>query len=156
MPYPPNKILPDTDRHAKVTKNLRLAKERTRFQANKRRSQPTRWKSGQKVMFLSDTIDLPNVNKKMKPRWLRPFPMTQVHYQRNKCTLDLTSNSDLRYIYKTFHIRILKPYCENNQHEVPQRHHSETGPIKGDTCEVEKAVNFRFSHPAREPLYQSR
>ena len=38
MLYPLNKILADTDRHAQVTNNLKLAKERQTFQCNKRRN----------------------------------------------------------------------------------------------------------------------
>ena len=70
MPYPLNRIVADTDRHAQVTHNLKIAKQRQSFQANKRRNQPPRWKIGQKVMLSSQNINLPNINKKMKPRWL--------------------------------------------------------------------------------------
>ena len=70
MPYPVNKIVADTDRHAQVTHNLKIAKERQSFQANKRSNQPPRWKIGQKVMLSSQNINLRHVNKKMKPSWL--------------------------------------------------------------------------------------
>ena len=90
------------------------------------------------------------------PRWLGPFPITQVYDQRNNYTLDLTSNTDLRQIHKTFHMGLLKPYRENNLQELPQRYYSEPGPMKDDRYEVENVVNFRFSHSAREPLHQIR
>ena len=50
----------------------------------------------------------------------------------------------------------MQPYRENNHHEIPQRHYSEPGPVKDDRYDVEAAVNYRFSHPAREPRYQIR
>ena len=92
----------------------------------------------------------------MKSRWLEPFPITQVNYQPNNYTLNLSSNAELWHIHKAFHIGLLKPYCENNQLEFLQCHYSESWPMKDDRYEVEKAVNFRFSHAAREPLYQTR
>ena len=107
-------------------------------------------------MLSSQKINLPNVNKEMKRRWLGPFPITQVHYQRNNYTLDLSSNFDLRHTHNTFHIGLLKPYRENNQPVFPQRHYVAPGPVKDDRYEVEKAFNLRFSHPARDPLYQIR
>ena len=51
---------------------------------------------------------------------------------------------------------LLKPYCENDQQVLPECHHAEPGPVEDDRCEVEKAVNFRFRHPGRDPLYQIR
>ena len=90
----------------------------------------------------------------MKPRWLVPFRITQVNYQRNNYTLDLSSNSDLRHIHKTSHIGLLKPHRENHQDQFPQRHYNQSGRVKDDRYEVEKVVNFRSSHAAREPLYQ--
>ena len=107
-------------------------------------------------MLSSQNINLPNVNKKMKARWLGLFPISQVNYQRNNYTLDLSSNADLRHIHKTFHIGLLKPHRENDLREFPRRHYSTPGPVQDDRYEVEKAVNFRFSHSAREPLYQIR
>ena len=101
-------------------------------------------------------MNLANINKKMKPRWLGPFLITQVNYQHNNYTLHLSSNSELRHIHKTFHIGLLKLYGENNQQQFPQRHYGEPGPVKDDRHEVEKAVNFRFSYPATEALYQIR
>ena len=83
LPYPLNKIVADTDRHAQGTNKLKIEKERQSFPAKKRRNQPPRWQIGQKVLLSSQNINLPNVNKKMKPRWLRPFPITQVDYNRN-------------------------------------------------------------------------
>ena len=156
MRYPLNKIVADTDRHARVTDNLRLAKEYHFFQANKRRNLPPRWKIAQKVILSSQNIHYPNVNKKMKPRWLGPFPITPVSYQRNNYTLDLNSNSDLHYFHKTCHIQLLKCYRKNNQHEFPQRHNRKPGPVTADKYKLEKGVNFRFSHSAREPLCQIR
>ena len=149
MPYSLNKIAVDSDRHAEVTKNLTIAKDRQSFQANKRRDQPPRWKIGQKVMVSSQNINLPNVNKKMKPRWLGPFPIIQVNYNRNNYTLNLDSNFDLRHIHNTFYIGLLKPHRENNQHVFPGRHYAEPGPVKDDRCEVEKAVKFRRSEERR-------
>ena len=105
-------------------------------------------------MLSSQNINLPNVNKKMKPRWLGPFPVTQVNYQRNNYTVNLSSNFDLCHIHNTFHIGLLKPHHEDMQQVFPQRHYAEPGPVKDHRYEVDKAVNFQFSHPAREPLYQ--
>ena len=156
MPYPLNKIVVDSDRHAQVTNNLQIAKKRQSFLANERRNQPPRWRIGQKAMLSSQNINLPNVNKKMKPRWLGPCPITQVNYNRNNYTLNLDSNFDLRHILNTFHIGLLKPYRENNQPVFPGRHYAEPGPVKDDRCEVEKAVKFRFSHSGRDPLYHIR
>ena len=156
MPYPRNKIVADTDRHVNVTTNLNLANERQWLQANKRRNQAPRCKIGQKVMLSSQNINLRNVNKKMKPTWLGLFPITQVNYQLNNYTHDLSSNCDLRHIDKTFHIGLVKPYRENNQHEFPQPYYNQLGPVTDDRYEVKKAVNFRFSQIAREPLYAIR
>ena len=107
MPYPLYKIVADTDRHAQVTNNLKLAMERQSLQANKKGNQPPRWKMAQKVMLSSQNINLPNVNTKMKPWWLGPFPITQVNYSRNNYTLNLDSNFDLRHMHNTFHIGLL-------------------------------------------------
>ena len=85
-----------------------------------------------------------------------PFPITQVNYNRNNYTLNLDSNFHLRHIHNTFHIGLLKPYRENNQQVFPERHYAEPGPVNDHRYEVEKAVNFKFSHPARDPLYQIR
>ena len=74
----------------------------------------------------------------MKQRWLGPFPIAQVNYQCNNYILDVSSNPDLRQIYKTFHIRLLKPTPANNQHEFLQCDLSEPGPVKNDRHEVEK------------------
>ena len=156
MPYPLNKIVADTDRHAQVTNNLKVAKERQSFQANKRRNQPPRWKIGQRVMLSSQNINLPNVNKKMKPRWLGPFPITQVNYNRNNYTLNLDRNFDRGHIHNTFYMGLLEPYREYTQHVFSKRHYAEPGPGTDDRYEVEKAVNFRFSHTGRDPLYQIR
>ena len=107
-------------------------------------------------MLSSQNINLPNVNKKMKPRWFGPFPITLVTYNHNKYTLNLDSHVDLRHIHNTVHIGLLKPYHENNQQVCPERHYAEPGPVKDDRYEVEKAVSFTFSHPARDPLHQIR
>ena len=119
MLYPLNKIVADTARHTQVTRKLKLTKERQSFQANRRRNQPPRWKIGQKVMLSSQNINLPNVNKKMKPRWMGPFPITQVNYNRNNYSLNLDSNFDLCHIHNTYHIGLLKPYRGNNQQVFP-------------------------------------
>ena len=156
MPYPLNKIVAESDRHAQLTNDLKRTKKRQSFQANKRRNQALRWKIAQKVMLSSQNINLPNVNKKMKPRWLEPFPITQVNHQRNNYSLDLSSNAPLRQIHKTFQIGLLKSYDENHQHEFPQCPYSKPGPVKDVWCVVEEAVHFRFSHLAKEPLYQIR
>ena len=156
MPYALNKIVAELDRHAQAPNNLKLEKERQWFQADKRRNQPPRWKIAEKVMLLSEKINLPNVNKTMKPRWLGPFTITQVYYQRNNYTLDLSSNEDLRQIHNTLYIGLQKSYRENNQQEFPQRHYREPGPVKDDRCAVEKAINFGCSHTAREHLDQIR
>ena len=156
MPYPLNKLVADTDRHAQVTNNLKVAKVRQSFQANKRRHQPSRCKIEQKVMLSSQNINLPNVNKTRKPRWLCLFPIKQVNYQRSNYTLDVSSNFDLRYMHNTFHIGLLKPYRENNQQVFTEHYYAEPGPVKDGRYEVEKAVTFRFSHPARDPFYQIR
>ena len=105
-------------------------------------------------MLSLPNINLPNVNKKMKPRWLRPFPITQVNKQGNNYTIDLSSNSDLRQVYTTFHIELLKPYRENKDNEFQQRDYSKPGPVKDHRYEVEEAVDFSFRHPTREDLYQ--
>ena len=68
MPYPLNIIVADTDRHAQVTNNLKIAKERQSFQANKRTNHPTIRKIAGQVMLSLQNINLPNVHKKMKPR----------------------------------------------------------------------------------------
>ena len=156
MLYPFNEIVPDIDRPAQESNNLQLGQESQSFQANKRRDQGPRWKIGQKEILLSQNMNLPNDNKKMMPRWLEPFPITQVYDQRNNYTLDLSSITDLRQIHKTFHIGLLKAYRENKRQELPQRPYSEPGPMKDDRYEVENVVDFRFSHPAREPLHQIR
>ena len=81
-------------------------------------------------MLSLQNINLPNVNKKMKTRRLGPFPITQVNYQCNNYTLDLSSNSHLRNIYKSFNIGLLKSYHENTYHEFHLRHCSEPAPVK--------------------------
>ena len=68
MPYPLNIIVVDTDRHAQVTNNLKIAKERQSLQANKRTNHPTIRKIAAQVMLSSQNINQPNVHKKMKPR----------------------------------------------------------------------------------------
>ena len=80
MLYHNNKIIAESDRHGEVTNNLKLVKERQSFQANKRRNQAPKWKIGQQLMLSTQNMNLPNVNKKMKPRWLGPFPITKVNY----------------------------------------------------------------------------
>ena len=107
-------------------------------------------------MLYSQNINLPNVNQKLKLRWLQLFPITQVNYQRNDHNLDLRCDAELCHIYKFFHIGLLKPYGQNDQDGFAQPHHTETVPEKDVSYDIEKAVNFRFSHPAREPLYQIR
>ena len=92
----------------------------------------------------------------MRPRGSGPFTITQVNYQRNNYTLDLSSNLYHRHIHNTFNIVLLNAYRENNQQVFPKRQHGEPGPVNGDRYEVKKAVNFRFSYPARDPLYQIR
>ena len=156
MPYPRNQIVAESDRHAHVTKDSKLGQERQLFPGTKSSNQPPRCTMGQKVMLSLQNINSPNVNKRMKPRWLRPFPITQDNDQRNNYNRNLSSNAVLRHIPKTFHIGLLKLYRETNRHELPQRHHREQGPLKDDRYGVEKRVNFRFRQPAREPLYQMR
>ena len=102
MPYPLNKIVADSDRHAQVTNNLKLAKERQSLQANKRRNQPPRWQSAQQVMLASQNMNLTHVNKKMKPRCQGPFPITRLKHQCNQYSADPSSNADLRHIQKPF------------------------------------------------------
>ena len=51
---------------------------------------------------------------------------------------------------------LLKPWRENNQEVFPKCHHAEPGPVKDDKYELEKAVNFRFSHLARDHLHEIR
>ena len=92
----------------------------------------------------------------MKPRWLGQFPITQVNYQDNNYTLDLSRNAELCHIHKTLPIELLKPYRENDQQEFLQHHHSEPGPVMDDRYKVEMAVNIRFSYAARGPLYHIR
>ena len=156
MPYPLYKIVVDTDRHAAVTNNLSLGKEGQSCQVKQIRNQLSRCKLVQNVILSSQNINLPNVNKKMKPRCLGLFPITQVNCQRNNYTRDLSSNSDLPQIQKPFHIVPLIPDVDNNLYEFPLRPYSESAHVTDDRYAVGKAVNYRFRHPAREPLYQIR
>ena len=94
MPYPRHKIIADTDRHAQVANDLRLGTERQTSQANNSSNQRPRSQIGQKLMLLLHNIKFTNANKKMKPRWLGRFPITQGNYQRNDNTLDFSRNSD--------------------------------------------------------------
>ena len=82
--------------------------------------------------------------------------MTQVNYQRNNYTLNLSSNPDLHYMHKTFDIGLLNPYRENPCCTFPQHDYRVPGPVKYNRLHLEEAINFRFSHAAREPLYQIR
>ena len=68
MHYPLNKVVAHTDRHVQLTNILKQANERQSLQANKRSNQPPRCKIAQKVMLLLHSINLPNVNQKMKSR----------------------------------------------------------------------------------------
>ena len=156
MPYPLNHIVAVTDRHAQVTNNVNLAKLRQSFQAKTRRIQPPRWKLGQKVLWSSENIRLPNVNNKMKLRWLAPFPITQVNYHHNGYTLDLSRNLYLVHINKTFHMGLQNPYGANQNQEFLHSYYCECVPVKADRYEVENAVDFMFLDPAREPLYHIR
>ena len=105
-------------------------------------------------MWSSQNFKSSNVNKKMKPRWQERFPITQVNYQRNNYIFYLSRNYDLHHIHNSFHIRLLKAYRKENQNWFRHRHYSEPGLVKNVRHEVEKAVNFRFRQPAREPAYQ--
>ena len=132
MHYQTNRIVAVTDRHAKVTNNTKLGKERQSLEANKARNQPPRCKIIQKVMLSSQYISLPHVNTNMTPRWLGPCPITQVKNQRNEYSLDLGSNSNQHHIHKSFPIGLLKPCRANDQHEFRQSHYCDQGPVTDD------------------------
>ena len=144
------------DRHAQVTTNVKMVTEQQLFQATERTNQPPRCKIAQKAMLSSQNINLPNINKIMITRWLGWFPITQVKYQHNNYTLDLSSNFYHRHIHNTFHIGLLKPAREHNENEFLHRDHRESGPVKNDLDKVENVVNFRCRYSSRESLYQSR
>ena len=97
---------------------------------------------------------LANVNNKMKSRWLWPFPITQVNYYRNNYTVDVNSSYQLRHIHNTGPIVLFEPYHKNDHQGFPQCHYAETGPVKDDMYEVEKAIKFRFSHLLTDLLNQ--
>jgi len=114
FPYPINPYSHAGERHLDTCRNLYSSKVKQAKQANKKQSVPPLLSAGQKVLLSMENINLLNISRKLKPRWIGLFCILQVNRKRNNYTLDLSTDSRLSLIHNTFHISKIKPDVENN------------------------------------------
>jgi len=133
---------PAEERHLDTSRNLYSSKVKKAKQTNKKRSVPPLLAAGQKVLLSTENLNLLNISRKLKPRWVGPFRIQYVNRKRNNYTLDLSMDSRLSLIHNTFHISMIKPYIENDSTNFPGRHEEQPGEVGEGRWEVERVLEF--------------
>lgn len=75
--------------------------------------------------------------------------MTEVNNHHNKYIYDLVSDFDLGHMYNPLEIGILSLCSDRNTHDVLPHYYCKPGHISDKTHDIEKGVNFTFSHSGR-------
>ncbi|HEY4153194.1 MAG TPA: hypothetical protein VGM38_07715, partial [Pseudolysinimonas sp.] len=143
FPCPINPFTPAEKCHRGTSRNLYSSKVKQAKQANKKRSATPLLTAGQKVLLSTENINLPNISRKLKPKWIGPFRIKHVNKKRNNYSLDLSTDRRLALIHDTFHVSKIKPYIENSPHNFPGRHDKQPGEINKGRWEVEKVLEYR-------------
>jgi len=121
----PYQITPYTtaeERHLDTSRNLYSSKVKKAKQANKKWPVPPLLLAGQKVILSTENINLLNISRKLKPRWVGPFRIQHVNRKRNTYRLNLSIDSRLSLIQNTFHISKLKHLVENESNNFTGCH----------------------------------
>ena len=92
FPHPISTYTPAEERHLDTSRNLYTSKVRQAKQANKKRSPAPLLSKGQKVLLSTENINLPNISRKLKPRWIGPFRIKHYNKRRNNYSLDLSTD----------------------------------------------------------------
>jgi len=73
LPYPITPYTPAEERHFDTSHTLYSSKVKLAKQANKKRSVPPLLSASQKVLLSTENINLLNMSRKLKSRWVGPF-----------------------------------------------------------------------------------
>jgi len=143
FPYPITLYTPAEERHLDTSRNLYSSKVKEAKQANKKWSVPPLLSASQKVLLLTENINLLNTSRTLKPRCVGPFRIQHINRKQNNYTLNLSTDSRLSLIHTTFHISKIKPYVENYSTNFPGHHEELPGEVTEGRWEVERVLEFR-------------
>ena len=143
LSYCINKYQPVMERHNSTSQVLTGATASQAKQANLHHTLEPQYKVIDKVLLSTKNINIKKESPKMKPLWIGLFTILSANYNRNNCSLDLSSDPCLNLIYNTFHISKIKPYVNNNSTLVAQCQLEKPGPVSQDRYEVEKVIEYR-------------
>jgi hypothetical protein len=92
------------------------------YQANKRRRPEGPIAVGDKVYLSTENLSLPkNRSRKLMPKFIGPYKVTQSHPEESRYTLDLPPELKARRIHPSFHISRLRVYSKNDDKIFPKR-----------------------------------
>jgi hypothetical protein len=89
------------------------------IQTNKGRRPPPIFQRGDKVLLSTKNLPLATAYKKTAPQYAGPFLITNTYPATDNYRLKLPRQYNR--IHPTFHVRLLKPYIENDNKKFPSR-----------------------------------
>eukprot|EP00744_Colponema_vietnamica_P024678 GILI01036047.1.p2 GENE.GILI01036047.1~~GILI01036047.1.p2 ORF type:complete len:117 (+),score=11.99 GILI01036047.1:486-836(+) len=109
----------------RATDGIVEAQERAARIADKKR-RDVEYKEGEKVLLSSENLRLDNFGPslKLQPRFLGPFPIKR---KINAVSYELTLPATMR-CHPVFHVRLLRPYFDNDDEAFPNREIREPPP----------------------------
>src|SRR6267154_204932 len=91
------------------------------LQANKRRREDSPFAVGDKVYFSTENLALPTGRaRKLMPKWIGPYPVTQSHPKESRYTLDLPPELKAQRVHPSFHTSRLRPFHKNDDKLFPK------------------------------------
>ena len=102
--------------------HLLTARVRQTEQANKKRSVAPVYSVGGKVYLSTRDLRLPKGRaRKLLPKFIGPFEITQVNKEGGTCTLNLPQGMKDRRIHEEFHVSRIRPYHASDADRFPGR-----------------------------------
>src|ERR1700722_5340814 len=95
---------------------------RQTLQANRCRRADAPYNVGEQVYLSTDNLNLPkNRSRKLMPKYIGPYKITQSYPNESRYTLDLPPESKARRIHLSFHVSRLHTFNMNDDNLFPRR-----------------------------------
>src|ERR1700723_1192070 len=94
---------------------------RQTLHANKRRRADTLYNVGEQVYLFTDNLNLPkNRSRKLMPKYIGPYKITQSYTNESRYILDLPPELKARRIHPSFHVSRLHTFNMNDDNFFPR------------------------------------
>ena len=142
VPAVTNTFFPHALYYGVLQEKLAAARDAQSHQTNKNRRMAPAFEVGNEVMLSTKNIKPDTEEGKLLPRWIGPFPITEVHPDTDNYRLQLPP----RYskLHDKFHVSLLKPYRPNDDLMFPGRRLAR--PAAVEIPEVEADNLFLVDH----------